>query len=198
MNIRESIITILREETKFERLVKQQIKDHGLAKTAKMMGMSKIDLINLIKVPIDGETANELIYGYIKSGKLTNEYGKFKLNAGFNGVITWFAKLETGYFPPNITERVYVMATPFWDGSGNTPIDLDEVILYENGNKILEVHGDDHLELDHQSEFKDIDELLTWYNEFYLPNVYDIIMNNLLPKFYRENSALSKFFKGKD
>lgn len=198
MNIRESIRTILREETKFERLVKQQVRDHGLSRTAKMMGMSKIDLVNFVKVPIDAESASELLYEYLKNGNLPKTYKEFTIHRGYNGVFNWFAKLKTGYFQPNIMERVYVMATPFWDGVGNTPIDLDTVILYHKGGKILEEQGDDHLQLDHQSEFRDIDELLTWYNEFYLPNVYDIIMNTLLPNFYRENYELSKFFKGKD
>lgn len=199
MNIRESIRTILKEETKFEKLVKQQVKDHGLSRTAKMMGISKYELVNLVKVPIDSEFASELLYENLSNGVLKNTYKEFKITANHNGVFNWSSKLKTGYFSPDFTERIYVMATPFWDGGEYTPVELDWVALYdENGNKISEQSGDGYIELNHQSSFEDIDELLTWYDEFYLPNVYDVIMNDLLPKFYNENDLLRSFYKGKD
>jgi hypothetical protein len=33
-----------------------------------------------------------------------------------------------------------------------------------------------------QSEFESVEELFTWYEEFYLPEVYSMIMDTILPR----------------
>jgi hypothetical protein len=45
--------------------------------------------------------------------------------------------------------------------------------------------GGFYKELKHQTNFESVDELLNWYEEFYLPEVYNIIMNTLLPKMHK-------------
>ena len=80
------------------------------------------------------------------------------------------------------------MATPFWDGSKFTPIEISWfTLLNDDMNIIYELEGDGsfYKAFEHQSNFDSVEELLNWYEETYLPGVYDIIMNTLLPKVYK-------------
>ena len=86
------------------------------------------------------------------------------------------------------------MCTPFWDGMFIIPV---ESSFYRNRNF---KSGEDYLDsieltsklIDNKSYtyFNSGNEIITWFNDFYIPNVYDILLNTHLPKYqllYKES-----------
>jgi hypothetical protein len=78
------------------------------------------------------------------------------------------------------------MATPFWDGMTWTPVETDWYSLVDRGDNTLiaeiEGGGDYYEQLDEVESFSNVDDLFSWYNKVYLPSVYEIIIDNFLPK----------------
>ena len=76
------------------------------------------------------------------------------------------------------------MATPFWDGGEYTPVEIDWFTLLDDKLNVTidqEGGGDYYKQLKHQTSFETVGELFNWYREFYLPEVYNLVMNKLLP-----------------
>jgi hypothetical protein len=83
-----------------------------------------------------------------------------------------------------MVETIWIMATPFWDGESYTPVETDWYSLVDGSKNTLiaEIEGGgDYFETISDKVFFDsVEELHNWYNEYYLPRVYKIIMNNFL------------------
>lgn len=179
MNIRESIRTILREETRLMKVIRQQVKDHGLDRVAKMMDVSMTKVVELGQIPIDPVIATNLLYENMGNMKLSRSYGEFEIGRGYSGVFTW-----TGEIPINENSylNLYVFATPYWDGENVLPIELDSFTIYAKENKSYTDSADGQVNrsVDIPSHFDTIDELLLWYEESYRPTVYNIIMEDFV------------------
>jgi hypothetical protein len=153
------------------------------------MGLSMTDLIEMTDIPINSEIANELLIENIGKGKIKTKYKEFRIGPSMDGVVYWEAKTNTGHFLPGMREEISAMATPFWDGGHFTPVEINWITLYNEDGEIIYdegAAGDYFKEIIGKSDFKSIEELFQWYEKFYLPTVYDIIMNNLLPKVHQE------------
>jgi hypothetical protein len=78
------------------------------------------------------------------------------------------------------------MATPFWDGMKWTPVETDwySLVNRDDNTLIAEIEGggDYYEQLEEVEIFSNVDDLFSWYKKFYLPSVYEIIMDNFLPK----------------
>ena len=160
------------------------INTQGVYDSSKMLGISITDIVRLSGIPIYSEIAYEVLYENINNKNLPTKYKEFKINAEFDGVVGWDGNLKTGYFSPDITETVHALATPFYDGNNRIPIDLDWYTLSVENNKIISNisgDGDYFNSIDHDGSFNNIDELFDWYKKVYLPMVYRIIMNKILP-----------------
>ena len=185
MNIRESIRKVLREESnKLSKFLNQAIEKYGIDHTQKLTGMDLIKIVNISGIEITPDIANELIMDGITFRKLTREYNGFRITT-YNDVVQWEGKIQIGFFTLNVTEVITVMATPFWDGMDWTPIDLDWYSLYNKDMVVIdEIGGDsDYFQKwEDKTSFDSVDELFDWYENVYLPEVYEILMNNLLPK----------------
>lgn len=185
MNIRESIRKILREESnKLSKFLNQAIEKYGIDHTQKLTGMDLIKIVNISGIKITPRIANELIMDGITFRKLTREYNGFRITT-YNDVVQWEGKIKTGFFTSNVTEVITVMATPFWDGMDWTPIDLDWYSLYNKDMVVIDEIGGDsdyYQTWEDKTSFDSVDELFDWYENVYLPEVYEIVMNNLLPK----------------
>lgn len=185
MNIRESIRKVLREESnKLSKFLNQAIEKYGIDHTQKLTGMDLIKIVNISGIKITSDIANELIIDGITFRKLTKEYNGFRITT-YNDVVQWEGKIQTGFFTSNVTEVITVMATPFWDGMDWTPIDLDWYSLYNKDMVVIdEIGGDsDYFQKwEDKTSFDSVDELFDWYENVYLPEVYEILMVNLLPK----------------
>jgi hypothetical protein len=188
MNIQEHIRKVLREDVRLREFIRNRIDMHGLYKTSKMLGYSEIDLIRLAGIKIDHKLAGQLLKKSLLNGKITSEYKEFDISTNYDGVFYWEGKINTGHFLPGMTEAVSVMATPFWDGSDYTPIEISWFSLYNEDMEMVieeEGMGDYYTELKSKTYFDSVEELFEWYNEIYLPSVYDVVINKLLPKVHQ-------------
>lgn len=177
------------QENRLERLVKNYVDKYGLPKTSEMMGLSLSKIIEIAKVPIDSEVAFEILREKFIQKELKDTYKKFIISLDrMDGIFYWETTTRTDRYPEDRVQQITVMATPFWDGSKFTPIEISWfTLLNDDMNIIYELEGDGsfYKAFTHQSNFDSIEELLNWYEETYLPGVYDIIMNTLLPKVYK-------------
>jgi len=189
MNLQESIRKILREESRLKKTVDNSINQYGLRHTAKIMGISMTKIVEISEYPIDSETANDLLIENLKNKKLPREYRNFKIYPSFEEIVYWDTTINSKHFLPNMTENISVVATPFWDGNPWTPIDIDSFALFDKNDNIVDEKNSDneyYIRLNHQSYFDYVDELFEWYKEYYLPEVYSTIMNDLLPEVYQD------------
>ena len=191
MNLKDNIRKILREnsEDKFQNLVSEIIDEVGIYEAKKYFGVTMTQLVKLSKIEINSIIANELLIENLDKGKLKKTYKEFNIQTNLDGIFYWDGELKTGEFLPNYTEVITAMATPFWDGVDYTPVEIDWFTLEDRSRKIdkqavveTEGGGNYYKELQDKTRFNSVEELLNWYDEVYLPGVYDIIMNELLPK----------------
>ena len=188
MNLQETIKKVLNED-KQERILRKHIEQHGIYNTYKMWGISFTKLVQIANVPINSIIAHDILMENLENGNLTDTYKEFKIQSNFDGVVYWDGELKTGEFLDDYTESITAMATPFWDGVDYTPVEIDWFSLLDKSRKIdkqvvveFEGGGNYYKTLRDKTRFDSVEELFSWYNEIYLPGVYDIIMNELLPK----------------
>ena len=189
MNLKESIRRILREERiGAKKKLKGLVDEFGLFKASKMIGMSITKLVEVTNTPIESDTANQILVEMMNNDELKTKYKDFEIHVSSNDVFYWEAMVKTGHFHDDMIENITVAATPFWDGAKYTPVELDWFTLFDdNGDIIYEKMGEGgfYNELKHQTNFESVDELLNWYDEFYLPEVYNTVMNTLVPKMHK-------------
>ena len=187
--IRESITRILREESSTKKKISALIDEYGLYDAAKILGLSFTQIVKISDTPINPEIANEILIENMIKGNIIDNYKEFIIHASNDGVFYWETNTRTGHFSDDRVEQITVAATPFWDGVDYTPVEIDWFTLYDKDmvNPIYSMGGEGNYfkKFTHQTNFETVEELNVWYNEVYLPGVYDIIMNSLLPKLYR-------------
>ena len=189
MSIRQSIRKILREQNTFKETLIKTIDENGVYDTAKILGLTITKVVELSNIKITPEIANEILYENMRVDKLKNTYKEFTISTNMDGVYYWQGQTRTGRFLPDMLEFISVAATPFWDGSDYTPVEIDWFTLFDSDLNIIidtEGGGDYFQQLKHQTHFKNVKELLNWYEEFYLPEVYNLVMNTLLPEVHQD------------
>ena len=192
MNLRQTIKKVLKEN-KQENVLRKYINEFGIYDTYKMMDISFTKLVKISNIPIKGMIANDILMENLENGNLTDTYKGFKIQSNLDGVVYWDGELKTGEFLPNYTEVITAMATPFWDGLDYTPVEIDWLSLEDRSREIgkqvvveTDGGGNYYKALKDKTRFDSVEELLSWYDEVYLPGVYDIIMNELLPKVHQD------------
>jgi hypothetical protein len=188
MNLQETIRKVLREESTGQKKLIGLIDEFGLNQAARMIGVSMTKLVQLSNLPINSILANQLLIENIKNNDLPTRYNEFMIDDNGDNLISWTCNIKTERFSSDMIEQITVMATPFWDGLEYTPVEIDWFTLFDDKfNVVIEIEGEGHYyqKLNHQSSFKNVEELFNWYKEFYLPEVYNIVMNKLLPKIHK-------------
>lgn len=134
------------------------LNNFGLYKTMEFTGLNIIDLCNFLgdsfKFTVD--RLSQIIPELFQLGVLNKNVNEFELGIDYmNGTMHWW------------NNKVDALATPFWDGYSGIPID----ITYYNGREVEEYRN---IALDYGGElyFKNIDELIEWFNYVYCPLIY--------------------------
>ena len=157
----------------------------GLLKTKEALGISLTKLVKLVGLMIHPNLSGEMIIEGINNETLPTEYKEFKISTNSDGVVYWEGKFYGDHFLPNIVETIWIMATPFWDSESYTPVETDWYSLVDGSkNKLIDEieGGGEYFEaITDKVFFDNVDDLYDWYNEFYLPSVYRVIMDNFLP-----------------
>lgn len=189
MNLQEHIRRVLREDKK-SKFIMDTVNKHGVYKTTKMMGVSLTYLYKMSDLKIDEFVAKELLAENIKNGNLPAKYKGFEIEISSDAVFYWTRQFKSGHYPPYVLEKIWVMATPFFATADYTPVEVDWYTLEDDSKKpnvgIYDTSGDGDyfVELTHKGTnfFNSVDDLFDWYNTFYLPRVYEIIMDEFIPK----------------
>ena len=181
-------------DDKIKDTINQLIDEFGLYEAKNMLGITFANIVKLSgqKIYTDTGMASEILYESINNGQLPIKYKEFEISTNSDGVAYWEGKFKTDRFLPDMVETIWVMATPFWDGMKLTPVEADWYSLTnETGNVLIDEisageSGNYYQQLDEVEVFSNVDDLFSWYKKVYLPGVYDIIMNNYLPRLKQE------------
>jgi hypothetical protein len=144
----------------------------GLFETSKMLGIKSYDLMKLIKIPFGPDEANTILVDMFHDGLLPEKYKGFDIYCDMNGIVNWTTS-------PNDLIDILVLATPFWDGSDQIPVDIT-IISWFNGKRD-QSYEDEYNEVIKPSntEFKNMEDLLMWFRDFYLPETYNLIKSTI-------------------
>ncbi len=181
-------------DDKIKDTINQLIDEFGLYEAKNMLGITFANIVKLSgqKIYTDTGMASEILYESINNGQLPIKYKEFEISTSSDGIAYWEGKFKTDRFLPDMVENISVMATPFWDGMKFTPVEADWYSLTnETGNVLIDEisageSGNYYQQLDEVEVFSNVDDLFSWYKKVYLPGVYDIIMNNYLPRLQQE------------
>jgi hypothetical protein len=162
-----------------EKKLYDMIKKYGINHMRNITDFSVIELIQRSKYPISLNIAYEIIFELYSKGLLPKEYNEFELKIeNLNKMIIW--SYEGRY--NDYIEKMETFATPFWNDEQTIPVENDYYSLTdtETGEEINEnslFQNDIDVKT---NSFKDIEELLTWYKNFYLVKVYEYLKRSLI------------------
>lgn len=175
--------------------LKKLVDEHGLNYASKLLGISKLKLARLSDMVIgDADIAYDIINLLFYDGELIKDFEHDGFNVvigydGLEGTVTWVIESKTTYYSEDDdeTEIITCYATPFWDGEPIIPIEVSSyTIVDDNHDVIFEIGGetqeDFYKNITIGSVYKNVDTLIEWYEEKYIPIVFNTIRNLFLPK----------------
>jgi len=184
MNLRKTIKKVLVQESRALETIKNYVEKYGLLRTSEILGLSLTEIVKITNHPINTELANELIVENFRNGNLDRTYKEFKLSLEYGDVIGWFGQINNGPFKKYV-EQYFIYATPYYDYKQQLPVDVSWCDLLNRDTgivKSIEGEGNYFFSINVQDNFKSVEHLFDWYNNFYLPLTYDVIMTKLVPE----------------
>ena len=167
-----------------------KIKELGLYDASQFFGLTMTETLNHSKIKITHSYANQVLLELMDAEKIPIKYKGFYIQQDGEGAVVWRRSKNTDEFGPTLIETIYCYATPLYDGSSAIPIDFDYYMLEELSQRTTIFEHDRYGEYERMirvdNEFESLKELLEWYEDFYLPQVYNSIVNECLPTI-REN-----------
>ena len=171
--------------------LRKQIKENGLYEASRLIGISMVQLLVSSGIEITTEYANEVLLDMMDKKDIPTRYKGFEIDHNGEGGVSWYGGHLTDIFGPQLKETIYAMATPLWNGNNIVPIDFDFYDLAtpsENSSLFnYDSYGLYESIITVREEFESLEKLLEWYRDFYLPTVYDKIMNECLPEVRKYN-----------
>jgi len=169
---------------KLEIALQKLIDKEGFDETKSMLGLTTMELIQKSDCQINFEMANNILSYLFREKLFPMKYKNCQLSYdGFSGVVNWECDWSGDYYNDYNDESTSSMATPFWDGYGNIPVDTE---LYQavdsESNPIL--LGDlnnnqSYTSIEWNKKFDNLASYSMWIRRFYLPNVYEAISQHL-------------------
>lgn len=172
---------------KFTSKFRGLIEKHGFVEVSEMMGINKLKLAEMSGLPIKGDIRDsrftddsEIVISDLLSDliKKDNKYKTCELGYYGDGVLLWecrFKDEENYYF-------VGVDVTPYWDGDNQTQVSITNVhitpIDSPKDKKEYDVNRYDD-RFDCPESFKNVDELIDWFENEYKPTAYNKIVEML-------------------
>ena len=158
------------------------IKKEGIYNVSELTGMKVHEVASVSQLQFDYKLASEIIYSLVDDDKVKKNYEGFEISIDMmSGTFDWTRKKTTDFYGPKLKETIGLLATPFWENQNNVPIDIT---YYEvktlNGLTFYEEHPDifDSIE-PAKGWYRSVDDLINWFNESYLPSVYQVLVKHL-------------------
>jgi len=175
---------------KHKKILQDKIKELGLYEASRLFGLTMAEILNYSKIKITHNYANQVLLELMDAEKITTKYKGFYIQHNGEGAVVWHRSKNTDEFGPTLVETIYCMATPLYNGNSVIPIDFDYYMLEEPSQRTTifeyELYGECERIIRVDNEFESLQELLEWYEDFYLPQIYNNIVNECLPTI-REN-----------
>lgn len=159
--------------------LKKIYKEKGIYEVTKITGLASYDVIRLLDIKLNTVLSNEVLTDLVYDKILPNPYKNISFTVGNDGV--WYLdsifELNDG-----IIVKVGSMATPFWDGTDILPIDTNYFEFFEgkdNKTPIKSEEAELYDSFDVSGNFENIEKLIEWYRDFYLPKVEKVIKDHL-------------------
>jgi hypothetical protein len=156
----------------------------GFLETVDMLGINRMRLAQIINFPIKGDTFfkhNEIMVGQLLKDlvELDDVYNGCELDyIDGEGTIAWRCNFDNKYY-------TNTYATPYYTNNDSTPIETIGFMVDEND--YFDIDG--YIKkMESPTEFKNIDELIRWFENEYKPTVYKTIKIHL--KFFKEKYNL--------
>ena len=170
---------------KHRKFMVDKIEELGLYEAGELFGLSIVELISHSGIKITNTYANEVLLYLIDNKKIPTEYKGFTIEDYGDYTVAWYGIHNTDKFGITLRESIYCFATPFYEGGNVIPIDFNSYILEDAHARATifehDQYGDYQETIDVDTEFESIKQLIKWYKGFYLPQVYDKIVNECLP-----------------
>ena len=178
---------------KYRDSIVKLIDSHGAIEASKLIGLSITELIHQSGISFDNKTAYLILRNLINENKLPTNYKKFNIRFNpFDGISVWSYNNDKNINGVIVKEHITCFATPFWDYTNIIPVDFSNYSLEtEDGEEIINLDFSDSYqkEIKTRDSFDSIEDLLLWYKNFYLPKVYEVIMEDILPLILNDYST---------
>ena len=171
---------------KFESWLQNLIEKEGFDEAKSMLGLTTIELIQKSNCQINFEMANNILSYLFREKLFPMKYKKCHLSYdGFSGVVNWECDWSGDFYNDYNDESTSSMSTPFWDGNNGVPVDTELYTAVDsNNNPILLSEGDlednqTYTWIKWDNEFDNLASYSMWIRRFYLPKVYEVILQHL-------------------
>ena len=176
--------------TKLEIALQNLIEKMGFDETKLYLGLNSFDLIMKSNCYIELSMVNDIIDDLIRENIIPNTYKNCRLSYdGFGGTLDGWCDWSDESYNDYQSEETYTLATPFWDINDGVPVDTNSYDAVEKYGDKINFADDDfsnnetYTFLKWKDGFENIALLERWVRRFYLPSVYNAILQHL--KLYR-------------
>ena len=160
----------------YKKKIIELVNKFGDDEVCEMLGLPIYELYRITGLPVDCDGGWDIIYEMYKKNLLPEIYEGFRVEMGYDGVMNWD---KVSPYGNGEVVKIFAMATPFWDGECSVPVSVE---LWDERTDInIGDGGEIFYKYDTPTEFNNIEELLVWFRDVYLPKTSKII-NNLVSK----------------
>jgi len=171
---------------KLEIALQKLIDKEGFDETKSMLGLTTMELIQKSDCQINFEMANNILSYLFREKLFPMKYKNCQLSYdGFSGVVNWECDWSGDYYNDYNDESTSSMATPFWDGYGDIPVDTELYKAVDSNNNGILLGPDDldnsqsYTSIEWNKKFDNLASYSMWIRRFYLPKVYEVISQHL-------------------
>lgn len=171
---------------KFESWLQNLIEKEGFDEAKSMLGITTIELIQKSDCQIDFERANNILDYLFREKLFPRKYKNCQLMYdGFSNVVNWECDWSGDFYNDYYEESTSSMATPFWNGNGNIPVDTELYKAVDSNNNGILLSSDEldynqsYTSIEWNKKFDNLASYSMWIRRFYLPKVYEVILQHL-------------------
>ena len=180
---------------KFKDKLIQLIDKEGVPNAAKTLGLTRTEVVHKSGIKFGPEIANMVLYELARGGGIPLNYKEYEIFPTLDGLFAWESQKNVTLFGHSVRQTIIVYATPYWDDMSGIPVEFSYYAIKNRwGNFIYDqdYSGDYFNEIQTIRTFESITDLLLWYKNVYLPEVYRVINKVQFPKFMEDNSESLK------
>jgi len=168
---------------KYQQKMIDAVNKFGFLETAEMLGINRMRLAQLTNIPIKGDTffkKNEIVVGQLLKDlvDLDDVYNECDLiYDSMSRSIHWVCRFDDG----EQIIKTLTYATPYYNDNDMTPVETNEfeVIKDEEKEEYGSMSNDYWTSILSPTEFNNIDELISWFENEYKPITYRAIKRHL-------------------